>query len=77
MESKPFSSAANLSREQRQAIESIAGHALDSQDVVFLVVMRPGQEPLAEDKARARTRLEGVFQQSDRFGAARGIRCRR
>ena len=73
METKPFNSVADLSREQRQAVESMVGHALDSQDVLFLVVMRPGQEPTVQDKARARARLDKVFQQADRFGEQQGI----
>ncbi len=73
MESKPFSTVADLSCEQRQAVESMVGHALESQDVVFLVVMRPGQEPTSADKARARARLERVFQQADRFGQDQNI----
>jgi hypothetical protein len=74
METKPFSSAADLSSAQRQAVESMVGRTLESQDMVFLVVMRPGQEPTAADKAGARARLERVFQQSDRFGQEQGIK---
>jgi hypothetical protein len=73
MSTSPFSSAADLSSAQRQAVESMVGRTLESQDMVFLVVLRPGQEPTAEDKARARARLERVFQQADRFGQEQGI----
>lgn len=73
MTTRPFSSAAELSTTQRQAVESMVGRTLESQDMVFLVVMRPGQEPTAEGKARARARLERVFQQTDRFGQEQGI----
>ncbi len=73
MEATPFSNAADLSIAQRQAVESMVGRTLESQDMVFLVVLRPGREPSADDKARARAQLEQVFQQSDRFGQEQGI----
>jgi hypothetical protein len=73
MEGKPFTNVADLSREQRLAVESMVGHPLDSEDMLFLVVMRPGQEPTAADKARARARLETLFEQIDHSAAERGI----
>jgi hypothetical protein len=68
MESKPFSNVADLSAAQRQAVESMVGHPLQGEDMVFLVVMRPGHEPNSQDKAHARARLEKVFEQVDRYG---------
>lgn len=68
MESHPFSNVADLSSEQRQAVESMVGHPLDTRDTLFLVVMRPGREPTAGDKARARARLQKVFEQVDTHG---------
>jgi hypothetical protein len=73
METSPVNTAANLSLTQREAIESMVGRTLESQDMVFVIVMRPGQEPSAADKARARRRLERIFEQSDRYGAEHGI----
>jgi hypothetical protein len=68
METKSFNQASNLSAEQRQAVEAMVGHPLNGEDMVFLVVMHPGREPTAEDKAHARARLEKVFEQVDRHG---------
>src|SRR5580692_2211316 len=73
METKSFSNVADLSSEQRLAVESLVGRPLAVEEMVFLVVMRPGQEPTAEAKARARARLERVFEQVDRHADASGI----
>jgi hypothetical protein len=68
METKSYNQAADLSAEQRHAVESMVGHPLNGEGMVFLVVMRPGQEPTSQDKAHARARLEKVFEQVDRHG---------
>lgn len=49
------------------------GGPLESQDVISLVVMRPGHEPSAVDKARGRARLERIFERVDRYGDEHGI----
>jgi hypothetical protein len=68
METKSFSQAADLSSEQRHVVETMVGHPLSGEDMVFLVVMRPGHQPTSDDKAHARARLEKVFEQIDRHG---------
>jgi hypothetical protein len=73
METSSVSNVGELSREQRQAVESMVGRALDSQEVVVVAIMRPGEVPTAADKARARARLQRVFDQADRFGDEQGI----
>jgi hypothetical protein len=62
METKPFSNVADLSATQRQAVESMVGRPLQGEDMVFLVVMRPGHDPSSQDKAHARARLEKIFE---------------
>lgn len=49
------------------------GRTLGPHDMIFLSVFRQGQEPTAEDKARARTGLERLFQKIDRFGEEHGV----
>ena len=73
METSSFNTVADLSHEQRLAVEAMVGRPLDAEDTVFLVVMRPGHEPTAADKARARARLEKVFAEADRHGLEQGI----
>ena len=73
METVPLSSAADLSLAQRQAIESIVGRTLESRDMVFVAIFRPGEEPAADVKAQARARLERIFEKVDRYGETSGI----
>jgi hypothetical protein len=73
MEATSFSNVADLSQEQRLAVESMVGRPLQAEDRVFLVVLRPNREPTAEAKARARARVEQVFAQTDRYGQEHGI----
>jgi hypothetical protein len=68
METKSFSQATDLSSEQRHAVESMVGHPLSGEDMVIVVVMRPGHQPTQQDKAHACGRLEKVFEQIDRYG---------
>jgi hypothetical protein len=73
MEASSVSNVGELSLEQRQVVESMVGRALDSQEVVVVAIMRFGREPTAAEKARARARLERVFDQADRYGHEQGI----
>ncbi len=73
METTSFSNAADLSQDQRLAVESIVGRPLQAEDRVFLVVLRPNREPTAEAKDRARARLDEVFARVDRYGQEHGI----
>jgi hypothetical protein len=73
MKATSFSSVADLSHEQRSALESMVGRPLQSEDAVFLAVLQPNAEPTAEAKSRASAKLEQVFVQVDRIGREQGI----
>jgi hypothetical protein len=73
METTLFSNVADLSEEQRSAVESMVGRSLQSEDRVFLVVLRTDREPTPEAKARARAKLDQVFAKTDSYGREPGI----
>jgi hypothetical protein len=64
MENASFSHVADLSHEQRTAVESIVGEALHPDDQLFVAVLHPNREPSTEAKSRARSRLDRLFAES-------------
>jgi hypothetical protein len=69
MATKLSSNVADLSDEQRRTLEALIGQPLSRDQVLYWVVMSPGQEPAAADKARARNGLQELFANVDRRSA--------
>jgi hypothetical protein len=72
MERKLSSNVADLSDEQRKTLETVLGQPLQRDQVLYWIVMSPGEEPTSADKAKARAGLQNIFQQVDRNMAANG-----
>jgi hypothetical protein len=73
METKAFSSLAELSDDQRRVVESLMGHPLESDDMVLLVVGQPSRDPTSDEKAEARAGLQRIFERIDRYGRDHNI----
>jgi hypothetical protein len=73
MESKFSSNVADLSDDQRHVLESLIGQPLHRDQVLYWVVMSPGREPTAADKAQARAGLQAIFDKVDQHFIEQGI----
>jgi hypothetical protein len=72
MDTRLSSNVADLSDEQRKTVEALIGQPLRSDQVLYWIVMNPGREPTAADKAKARAGLQNLFAKVDRQIDAEG-----
>jgi len=73
MESKLSSNVADLSDEERRLLESLIGQQLRSDQVLYWLVVSPGQEPTPLDKTRSRAGMQAIFDKVDRNVSDQGI----
>lgn len=72
MQSKLSSNVADLSDDQRKVVESLIGHKLRREQVLYWLVVSPGREPTSAAKAESRSGLQELFEKVDRRFAEQG-----
>ncbi|HEV7224477.1 MAG TPA: hypothetical protein VGN42_17345 [Pirellulales bacterium] len=72
MQSKLSTNVVDLSDDQRTVLETLIGQQLRRDQVLYWLVVSPGREPTSEEKAKARSGLQDIFDKVDRHLAEQG-----